>query len=155
MSTVELLPVAIPVDDEQDAEVVRLYKDGLTIPEIAKRFGLSRTETTASLDRALPRIDGPFKRRQVALAALRLDELQRVFHQRAIEGDTEAAHVSVRASCELRAWLGIGGSNFDPVQLLAVADQTQTGTPAAYLAVLERLGKLPPSEPETETESSS
>jgi len=83
------------------------------------------------------------------LAALRLEELQRVFHQRAIkEGDTEAAHVSVRASCELRAWLGIGGSNFDPTQLLAVTDQSQSGTPAAYEQVLQRLGRLPPSEPE-------
>jgi hypothetical protein len=53
------------------------------------------------------------------VATMRLDELHRTFHKRAIDGgDTEAAHVAVRASCELRAWLGIGGTNFDPVQLL-------------------------------------
>jgi hypothetical protein len=117
--------------------------DGLTIPEISKRLGLSRVETVAAMDRGLPRVDGAFKRRQIAVAALRLDEMQRVFHKRAIdESDTEAAHVSVRASCELRAWLGIGGSNFDPVQLLVNADANQSGTPAAYEAVLARLGKL-------------
>ena len=141
MPTTEL----VPVDDEPDAEVVRLYiVDGLTIPEIAKRLDLSRAATVAALDRGLPRIDGAFKRRQVATAALRLDELQRVYHKRAIEeGDCEAAHVSVRASCELRAWLGIGGSNFDPVQLLVNADASnQSGTPAAYEAVLARLGKI-------------
>src|ERR1700748_86066 len=119
MPTVEL----VPVDDAPDAEVVRLYiVDGLTIPEIAKRLGLSRAETVAAMDRGLPRIDGSFKRRQIAVATMRLDELHRTFHKRAIdEGDTEAAHVSVRASCEMRAWLGIGGSNFDPVQLLQVS----------------------------------
>jgi hypothetical protein len=141
MPTVEL----VPVNDEPDAEVVRLYiVDGLLIPEIAKRLGLSRAETVAVLDRGLPRIDAGFKRRQVATAAVRLGELQRIFHRRAIdEGDTEAAHVSVRASCELRAWLGIGGSNFDPVQLLVNADASnQSGTPAAYEAVLARLGKV-------------
>src|SRR6516165_6347277 len=141
MPTVEL----VPVDAAPDAEVVRLYVvDGLTIPEISKRLGLSRAETLAAMDRGLPRIDGSFKRRQIAVAALRLDEMQRLFHKRAIEeGDCEAAHVSVRASCELRAWLGIGGSNFDPVQLLVNADASnQSGTPAAYEAVLARLGKL-------------
>ena len=142
--TVELVPLALPVDDEQDAQIIRLYMDGLPIVTIAKRLGLSRTETTAAIDRGLPKVDGAFKRRQVAVAALRLDELQRLFHKRAIdEGDCEAAHVSVRASCELRAWLGIGGSNFDPVQLLVNADASnQSGTPAAYEAVLARLGKV-------------
>jgi hypothetical protein len=141
MPTAEL----VPVNDAPDAEVVRLYMDGLTIPEIAKRLDLSRAATVAAMDRGLPRIDGSFKRRQVAVAALRLDEMQRVFHKRAIdEGDTEAAHVSVRASCELRAWLGIGGSNFDPIQLLVSADASnQSGTPAAYEAVLARLQNKP------------
>lgn len=154
MPTTEL----VPVNDAPDTEVVRLYMDGLTIPEIAKRLGLSRVETVAAMDRGLPRIDGSFKRRQVAVATLRLEELHRVYHKRAIdEGDAESAHVAVRASCELRAWLGIGGSNFDPTQLLANADpSSQAGTPQAYAQVLQRLGRLTPSEPEqSEPESSS
>jgi hypothetical protein len=48
----------------------------------------------------------------------------------------------VRASCELRAWLGIGGSNFDPIQLLAISDQKQSD-PEAYQQVLQRLGFWP------------
>jgi hypothetical protein len=141
MSTVELLPVY----DVSDAEIVRLYMDeGMLIPQISKRVGLSRAETMAALDRGLPRIDANFKRRQIAVATRRLEEMHRAFHKRAMdEGDCEAAHVSVRTSCELRAWLGIGGSNFDPVQLLVNADASnQSGTPAAYEAVLARLGKL-------------
>jgi hypothetical protein len=51
----------------------------MPIVTIAKRLGLSRTETTAAIDRGLPKVDGAFKRRQVAVAALRLDELQRCF----------------------------------------------------------------------------
>jgi hypothetical protein len=140
MSTVELSPV----DDVSDAEIVRLYMDeGMLIPEISERVGLSRAETMAALDRGLPRIDANFKRRQIAVATRRLEEMHRAFHKRAMdEGDNEAAHISIRASCEMRAWLGVGGAGFDPTQLLANADpSSQAGTPAAYQAVLARLVK--------------
>jgi hypothetical protein len=145
MSIVELVPVS---DDEQDLKIVQACKDGISIAQVAKQFGLSQHEVNAALDRALPKIDGAYKRRAIALSALRLDELTEVFHKQAKGGDIEAGNLCVRFEAERRALLGLTGSNYDPTQLLAIADpQSQAGTPQAYAQVLARLVK-PASEPE-------
>jgi hypothetical protein len=145
MSIVELVPVA---GDEQDLEIVQACKDGASVARVAKQFGLSKHEVNAALDRALPKIDGAYKRRAIALSALRLDELTEVFHKQAKTGDIEAGNLCVRFEAERRALLGFTGGNYDPAQLLAIADQSQAGSPQAYEQVLQRLGKLPSSEPE-------
>jgi hypothetical protein len=49
--------------------------------------------------------------------------------------DPESGSLVIRGICEKRALLGLGGSNYDPIQLLAVADpQQQNGSPAAYVS---------------------
>jgi hypothetical protein len=148
MSIVELVPVAAPVDDEQEGAIVRAVEDGFSIASIARQFGLRRHEVDAVLDRALPRIDASCKRRSIALAAARLDELTEVFHKLAKTGDIEAGNLCVRFEAERRALLGFTGAGYDPTQLLAVSDQRQID-PEAYQQVLQRLGFWPgqPEEP--------
>jgi transposase-like protein len=100
MSIVELVLVK---DDETDAEIVRLCEDGVSVARVAKQFGLSQHEMNAALDRALFKIDGPYKRQQIALSALRLDELTEVFHKQAKAGDIGAEGSCCRAGARIAA----------------------------------------------------
>jgi hypothetical protein len=56
--------------------------------------------------------------------------------------DPESASIVIRATCEKRALLGIGGTNYDPVQLVAVGRDRERST-AAFERALAALGKLP------------
>jgi hypothetical protein len=76
---------------------------------------------------------------------LRLDELTETFHRQARGGDLEAGHLMVRLEAERRALLGLIGSNYDPVQLVANKAVDREKSTAAIERSLARLGKWPPS----------
>jgi hypothetical protein len=141
MSITELVPVS---DDETDQQIVEACRDGASVAAIAKQYGLSRREVEHIIDRYAPRIDGAYKRRAVALAALRLDRLTATFQKLAEGGDLEAGNLCVRVECERRALLSLTGAGYDPVQLLQSTDQQASGTPAAYREVMLRLLKPKP-----------
>lgn len=136
MSITELVPVT---EDETDQQIVEACRDGASVAKIAKQYGMSRREVERVLDRCLPKVDHAYKRRAVALAALRLDRLTETFQKQAESGDIEAGNLCIRVECERRALLSLTGSGYDPTQLLAANDQNQAGSPEAYRAVLSRL----------------
>jgi hypothetical protein len=115
---VELLPV--DEEDETNQRVVELRVGGASIRSFAQQLGLPHHEVKRRLDRGLPVIDAAFKRRAIACSLLRLDELVETYHKLAKTGDVEAGNLMVRLECERRALLGLGGTGYDPTQLVAV-----------------------------------
>jgi hypothetical protein len=65
--------------------------------------------------------------------------------------DPESASIVIRATCEKRALLGLTGSNYDPVQLVAVGRDREKSTDA-WERGLAAIGKPlpPPSDPDSD-----
>lgn len=147
--TAELIPLH---DDEIDQQILKQRVAGLSVLEIAKQMGMSRHQVLAALDRNLPQIDAAFRRRQIGLSLLRLDELSETFLKQARTGDVELGSLCIRIECERRALLGLTGTGYDPIQLAAAsnAGDRQRSIDAYKRAFAHVLGKR---SPECPTES--
>jgi hypothetical protein len=140
----ELVPV-LEDDESVNDEILKLRATGLTTRQISRQLLIPEHEVHKRLDAVLPLVDAQYRKREIALSLVQIDTVIGAHLPHA--KDPESGSLVIRGICEKRALLGLSGSNYDPIQLLAVADpQSQNGTPQAYQAVLERLGKLPSSE---------
>jgi hypothetical protein len=143
----ELVPV-LEDDETLNDEILRLRGTGLTTRQISRQLLVPEHEVHKRLDAVLPLVDAQYRKREIALSLVQIDAVIGA-HLPQVK-DPESGSLVIRGICEKRALLGLGGSNYDPIQLLAVADpQSQTGTPQAYERVLARLVK-PSSEPSSD-----
>jgi hypothetical protein len=146
----ELIPV-LEDDETVNDEILKLRATGLTTRQISRQLLIPEQEVHKRLDAVLPLVDAQYRKREIALSLVQIDTV--IGAHLPLVKDPESGSLVIRGVCEKRALLGLSGSNYDPIQLLAVADpRKQSGTPAAYEQVLQRLGKLPSSEPEPASE---
>ena len=118
--SIELIPVS---DDEADQQIVDASALGASVSGLATRFGKTPREIMVVLDRCLPKVDQAYKRRAVALSAMRLDRLTERYQKAAEDGDVEAGNLCIRIEDQRRALLGNCGSGWDPVQLLNAVNE--------------------------------
>src|SRR5262245_20144989 len=115
----ELVPL-VPVEDEEtDHKILEMRVAGLSVHQNARQLAVPQYEVLRRLHRSRQVLGATYRGRDIALSLLRIDELTETFHKEARGGDIEAGNPMVRLEAERRALLGLTGSNYDPVQLVA------------------------------------
>ena len=139
---VQIEPIA-EADEALDARIAELRSEGLSLPRIARRLMIPLHELHRRIDALLPVIDAGCRRRTVAESLVQMDTIIST-HMKLI-ADPESASIVIRATCEKRALLGLSGSNYDPVQLVAVGRDRSRSIDAWERRIAAALGKpVPP-----------
>ncbi|UGY16718.1 hypothetical protein HAP48_0003970 [Bradyrhizobium septentrionale] len=94
------------VADDLDAQILTHRMAGISVRAIMRRYGMTKREVEAALDRALPQINNATRIATIKLELERLDQLIRPFFVKALAGDTAAASILVKLSERRSSLLG-------------------------------------------------
>ncbi|MGR4930615.1 hypothetical protein ACIPUD_27985 [Bradyrhizobium sp. CAR08] len=95
------------VDDDLDAQILTHRMAGISVRAIMRRYGMTKRDVEAALDRALPQINNATRIATIKLELERLDQLIRPFFVKALAGDTAAASILVKLSERRSSLLGL------------------------------------------------
>jgi len=114
-------------DDARDDFILQERLSGRSARSISKELRCTVGEVDESLDRTLPKITNEAKRRIIALDLDRLDELLKVFFNRAVEKvDAQAGLLVVKILERKAALLGLDSpQKLDVVQVQAQKEPSQ------------------------------
>src|SRR5215831_10507138 len=114
-------------DDARDDFILQERLSGRSARSISKELHCPVSDIDASLDRTLPKITNDAKRRIIALDLDRLDELLKVFFNRAVEKiDAQAGLLVVKILERKAALLGLDSpQKLDIVQIEAQKQPSQ------------------------------
>jgi hypothetical protein len=145
MSDVTLLEPLDEHDSELDQRIMSLRAAGKTTGQIARELLIAPHQVHARLDAILPVIDASYRRRAIAESLMTIDSIIAA-HMPTVR-DCESASILIRATCEKRALLGIGGST-DPVLLSQQSRSEHSLAPYKRgLAFIENLRRLAEEKP--------
>ena len=147
-------------DDARDDFILQERLSGRSARSIGKELHCPVSEIDESLDRTLPKITNEAKRRIIALDIDRLDELLKVFFNRAVEKvDAQAGLLVVKILERKAALLGLDSpQKLDVVQVQAQKEPTghdrirdaimrvANSAPPAQRAVIKMMDELGPDE---------
>jgi hypothetical protein len=118
--------------DDLDRKVLALRLAGVSIRKVGRELKLTDKQVLASLDRGLPRLDGPARSRYLRESLAQLDELQSWWHTAARTSATAAAIV-LKVNERRGALLGLDAPahlRLDPVRIVAGAEPQESSTEA-------------------------
>ena len=124
VDVVTLLP-----SNEHDEAIFEAWQAGKSTRALAREFGMRQSEIEHVLDRMLPALDVPNQLRAFKRELERMEQLSGEFHKRAMQGDPEAAHVTLRANeriCAMRGFNAQGRMDPGQVQLSAHRDREKS-----------------------------
>lgn len=130
------LPRALWYDPEVDEDQVIVQRiSGRSVRAIAKQHGCSVAEINAVIDNwASSSIDDQIRKHTLCLDLARLDELQQVFHQRALQGDV-ACGALITKIIRRCVMLGLATPQTAVLQIVDCATPKQTSTDKIEAAI--------------------
>jgi hypothetical protein len=133
----------VPIDEcdaELDQRIMSLRSAGMTTGQIARQLMIPVHEVHRRIDAILPVVDANYRRRAISESLVTIDTVIAT-HIKTVS-DPESASVVIRGVCERRALLGLTGSNYDPIQLVANSSGEKS-TAALDRALALVAGKAP------------
>jgi len=128
------------ITDQEAESIFRARLTGKSVRTIAKEFGLTTAEVAKIVETMCEPVSPATRRAALALDLERLDQLQTVFYERAMEGDAASAAIALKVSERRSALLGLdvpASVRGDPVQLtVQAAPETSTERIQRVLATL-------------------
>jgi hypothetical protein len=91
---------------DRDEQILKLRLKGESVFKIAKQFKIAEKEVLDALDRRLPSIDAAARVRMLNLDLERLAALGAVFDAKALDGDPQAAMISIKLVERRSAMMG-------------------------------------------------
>src|SRR5215467_1647177 len=145
------------VIDREEA-IFRARLTGKSVRQIAREFGCGPDQVSAIIERACAPVSPEMRRQVLALDLERLDQLQTVFYERAMEGDAASAAIALKVSERRAALLGLdvpASVRGDPVQLtIQAAPETSTERISRLIAaIVAERPALPSGDGQDELES--
>jgi hypothetical protein len=142
---------------EQDLEILNKRAIGHSTYRLAREYKLTVKEVHAALDRAIPKIDADYARRELGVQLHLLDIMTIPIAEKARTGDPQAVAALMRLAERRAAVLGwdvAPAFRRDPVAAQIEQAKEQQGTPtdrirAAIELIAKRKAGLPNEEPET------
>ena len=133
-------------DEARDDFILQERLSGRSARSISKELHCPVSEIDESLDRTLPKITNEAKRRIIALDLDRLDELLKVFFNRAVEKiDAQAGLLVVKILERKAALLGLDSpQKLDVVQVQATKEPT--GHERIQAAIMNLVNSAPPAQ---------
>jgi len=118
------------MSDDLEERVFRARLSGRSARSIAKEFNLTTKAVAEIIERMCAPVSPEMRRQALALDLERLDLLQSVFYERAMEGDAASAAIAIKVSERRASLLGLdvpASVRGDPVQLtIQAAPETST-----------------------------
>jgi hypothetical protein len=135
VDVVTLLP-----SNEHDEAIFEAWQAGKSTRALAREFGMRQSEIEHVLDRMLPALDVPNQLRAFKRELERMEQLSGEFHKRAMKGDPEAAHVTLRANERICAMRGFNAQGkMDPVQVQLAGHRDREKSTAALERAMQHV----------------
>jgi hypothetical protein len=126
-------------------DIVQARIRGESVRSIAKRFSCTLAEVNKVLDRfADITIDDSTRKHTLALELARLDELQSVFHNRALAGDVHCGALVAKLIERRCTMLGLYTPQSTTLQVIEVQAPKETST-ERIRAAIDRIRNVPKS----------
>src|SRR5262245_23105508 len=131
---------------DRDLVIFEQRLAGRSVHEIAHEFRLSPREVDAAIERSCQPINQDLRLRTLGLELERFDRLTKVFYERALEGDSAAAAVTLKIAERRSAMLGLDvatANRTDPIQVAIEVAKPQTSTERIEAAIAALIAERP------------